>query len=34
MSHIILKIGGDLDCDLQGQIELQNSKIFILPVEH
>ena len=32
MSHMILKIG-DLDLDLQGQIGLQTSKIFILTVE-
>ena len=30
---MILKIG-DLDLDLQGQIGLQTSKIFILTVEH
>ena len=33
MSHTILKIG-DLDLDLQGQIGLKTSKIFILTVEH
>ena len=30
---MILKIG-DLDLDLQGQIGLQTSKIFILSVKH
>ena len=30
---MILKIG-DLDLDLQGQIELQTFKIFILTVKH
>ena len=33
MSHTILKIG-NLGLDLQGQIGLQTSKIFILPVKH
>ena len=33
MLHTILKIG-DLDLDLQGQIGLQTSKIFILTVKH
>ena len=33
MSHTILKIG-DLDLDLQGQIVLQTSKIFISTVKH
>ena len=33
MSHMILKIG-DLDLYLQGQIELQTSKIYILTVKH
>ena len=33
MSHMILKID-NLDLDLQGQIGLQTSKIFILTVKH
>ena len=33
MSHTILKLS-DLDLDLQGQIGLQTSKIFILTVKH
>ena len=33
MSPTILKIG-DLDLDLEGQIGLQTSKIFILTVKH
>ena len=33
MSHTISKIS-DLDLDLQGQIGLQTSKIFILTVKH
>ena len=33
MSHTILKIGG-LSVDLQGQIGLQTSKIFISTVKH
>ena len=33
MSHMILKIG-NLDLDLQGQIGLQTSKIYILTVKH
>ena len=33
MSHKILKLS-DLDLDLQGQIGLQNSQIFILTVKH
>ena len=33
MSHAILKVS-DLDCDFQGQIGLQTSKIFILTVKH
>ena len=33
MSHTILKLS-DPDLDLQGQIGLQTSKIFILTVKH
>ena len=33
MSHTILKVS-DLDCDFQGQIGLQTSKIIILTVKH
>ena len=33
MSHAILK-NDNLDLDLQGQIGLQTSKIFILTVKH
>ena len=33
MSRMILNIG-DLDLDLQGQIRLQTSKIFILTGKH
>ena len=33
MAHKILKLS-DLDLDLQGQIGLQTSKIFILTVKH
>ena len=33
MSHKILKLS-DLDLDIQGQIGLQTSQIFILTVKH
>ena len=33
MAHTILKLS-DLDLDLQGQIGLQTSQIFILTVKH
>ena len=33
MSYTILKIG-DLELDIQGEIGLQTSKIFILTVKH
>ena len=33
MSHMILKIG-NLDLDLQDQIGLQTSKMFVLTVKH
>ena len=33
MSHMILKIG-DIELDIQGQIGLQTSKMFILTVKH